>query len=856
VPPRKKLVVIDGYSLLFRAFFGARYLSTTDGRPTNALFGFISMLFYLLEKERPDSVVVALDAPGKTFRDAEYAEYKAGRSETPDELRTQLAQSRDLFAAFGIPSIEVVGYEADDVIGTITREAEKNGYEAIIVTGDLDSLQLVDECVSVMTTRTGVTDVVKYTPAEVHERYGFGPVLVPDYKALVGDSSDNIPGVPGVGPKTATVLLSEFGSIESLIERIDEVEPKYKKKLDDYLEQMPKSKWLATIARDAPVTFDFAPYGLSAEQYGAAQRWLESVEFRNHGKRLPIVMAPYMEGGPASPEQSDLFSDPTAEVLSERPELTIYSASADDLVRAAQRGAAVDYDQEHFALAIGTEVWTTDASTGIDIVQDHFATMAAHHSKRLVRTLALEVRPAFDTLLAAYVLQSGRSGYELADLAQGYLDESPPQTIPERASAISRLVEPMTDRLQKEQQWSVYDDIEMTLVPILAQMESVGIGVDCDRLREFSKSLTVQIGQLEMRIHEVAGQEFNIGSPQQLGKILYEKLGLQSGKKTKTGYATGVEVLQQLAPESEVVRDVLAWRELTKLRSTYSDSLPGYVAEDDRIHTTYAQHIAATGRLSSNDPNLQNIPIRTELGREIRKAFIPAEGYRFASLDYSQIELRFLAHYCGEPALVEAFKTGEDVHAATASLMWNEPVDAVGSAHRRYAKMLNYAVLYGVTDFGLANQLGGEFSVKEARGLIDSYFERFPKVREYIDGTKAEARSKGFTTTLTGRRRYFPDIHAGNRIARAYAERQAMNAPLQGGSADMIKLAMISIAGILKGKRTRMVLQVHDELLFEVPAGEEAILQELQNAMATAMPLDVPVEVDVGVGPNWLETKG
>ncbi|MDQ2986719.1 MAG: DNA polymerase I [Armatimonadota bacterium] len=856
MPARKKLVVIDGYSLLFRAFFGARYMSTTDGRPTNALFGFVSMLYYLLEKERPDSVVVALDAPGKTFRDAEYAEYKAGRSETPDELKTQLKQSRDLIAAFGITSIEMTGYEADDVIGTITLDAEKNGYDAIIVTGDLDSLQLVDECVSVMTTRTGVTDVVKYGPAEVLERYGFGPELVPDYKALVGDSSDNIPGVPGVGPKTATILLTQFGSIEGIIERIEEVEPKFRKKLDGFLEQMPKSKWLATIARDAPVSFDFAPYAVSSERYGAVQRWLESVEFRNHSKRLPLVLAPYMEGGPASPDQADLFGDSAAEVLSERPELTIFAASADDLVRAARRGAAVDYDQEFFALAIGTEVWTADAATGIDVVQDHLATMAAHHSKRLVRKLALGVRPVFDTLLAAYVLQSGRSGYELADLAQGYLDESPPQTIPERASAISRLVEPMTERLRAEGQHSVYDDIEMTLVPILAEMENLGIGVDCARLREFSKSLTVQIGQLEQRIHGAAGEEFNIGSPQQLGKILYEKLGLQSGKKTKTGFATGVEVLQQLAPENEVVRDVLAWRELSKLRSTYADSLPGYVDADERIHTTYAQHIAATGRLSSNDPNLQNVPIRTEMGREIRKAFVPAPGYKFASLDYSQIELRFLAHYCGEPALVEAFRTGEDVHAATASLMWNEPVDQVGSAHRRYAKMLNYAVLYGVTDFGLANQLGGEFSVKEARVLIDSYFERFPQVRGYIDSTKAEARSKGFTTTLTGRRRYFPDIHAGNRVARSYAERQAMNAPLQGGSADMIKLAMISIAELLRGKGTRMVLQVHDELLFEVPEGEEGILPSLQVAMSEAMPLSVPVEVDVGIGPNWLETKG
>lgn len=850
--PNKKLVIIDGYSLLFRAFFGTRYLSTSDGRPTNALFGFVSMLYNILEKVRPDSLLIAFDAPGKTFRSEAYEEYKGTRSETPNELRFQLSTSRQLISALGIPQLELAGFEADDVIGTVTARAEANGYESVIVTGDLDSLQLVDDHVTVMTTRTGVTDVVNYDVAAVFERYGFGPELLPDYKALVGDTSDNIPGVPGVGPKTASKLIADFGTVENIIERKEEIEEKVLKKLRPCLEQIPISKWLATIDRNIPIEFTFEPFKVTKSQADEAQKMLESLEFRMHSKRMPLVLGPYLVGA-----QQSLFSETTAVIVAEKPKLLVSDAAdiAEVLSWIGERKAAVYADATGAAAAIGLEVRTLQTDIFRELVSSHARDLTFHDAKPHLRELCVAVRPRFDAHLAAYVLQSGRSNYLVEDLAIGYLDELAPETPAEKASAVSRLEDPLTDRLNLESQWSVYERIELAILPILAQMEIDGVRVDCDMLADFAKSLAVQIGQIESTVFGLAGEEFNIGSPMQLGKILFEKLGIPASKKTKTGYATGVEVLQQLGAEYEICREILNWRELSKLKNTYADSLPKCVADDGRIHTTYLQHIAATGRLSSTDPNLQNIPIRTDLGREIRRAFIPADRFALASLDYSQIELRLLAHYCQEPALVEAFESGTDVHAVTASLMWGENVSEVSRAHRRYSKMLNYAVLYGVTDFGLANQLGGEFSVKEAREMINQYFVRFPKVRAYIDSTLEEARSKGYTTTLTGRRRYFPDIHAGNRVARHYAERQAMNAPLQGGSADMIKLAMIKIQPLLADKQTRMILQVHDELLFELADDEHDLLPALKEAMETALPLDVPIEVDAAIGPNWLETK-
>jgi DNA polymerase-1 len=862
----KRLVVIDGYSLLYRAFFATRYLSTSDGRPTNALFGFTSMLFTLLEKVRPHAIVVAMDAPGKTFRHAEYEGYKATRKETQDELRVQLKDAREFINALGIPTVELTGFEADDVVGTISKLAEENGYDTTIVTGDLDSLQLVDGCVSVLTMNKGVSDTVTYGPEQVVERYGFGPEFVPDFKALKGDTSDNIPGVPGIGDKGAAELINAFGTVESMLERFDEIPAKYQKKIEGNQAQMLQSKHLATIVRDAPIEYDFKPFVLTDEQMKAATKMLESFEFRNHVRRAPTVLGQYLEGagGVAAAHQEDAV--PVVEVVDE-PIVTdgCQAANYGDLAKfvddrtfavylaAPQARKDLFEDEMRKAyVAVGRTVCECSEADAVKLVGDLPELAVLHDAKPIYKKLPPGIAaPRFDTLLAAYVLRSERSTYPLRDLIQGYLDFAPPTRPEELAAGLYHLEAPLRERLEKEEQAKVLDEIELPLIPILAEMENLGICADREQLREFSKTLEVTIDQTANRIFEIAGQKFTIGSPKQLGEVLFEKLQIPGAQKTKTGYATGVEILGELAAQYEIAGEVLTWRELTKLKSTYADSLEKLIQEDGRIHTTYNQTVAATGRLSSIDPNLQNIPIRTELGRGIRKAFQAERGYKLASLDYSQIELRVLAHMCGEPALVDAFQRHVDVHTVTAQAMFGLGEGQASKEQRRLAKMLNYAVLYGVSEFGLAQQLGSGFSIAEAKALITQYNERFPSVRDFTKGIVAEARSKGFTSTMRGRRRYFPDIHAPKMQERRSAERQAMNAPIQGTAADMLKLAMIDAYKALKGHPTRMLLNVHDELVFEMKDGDEGVIPPLRAAMENALPLSVPIEVDAKIGQDW-----
>ena len=850
----RRLVIVDGYALLYRAFFATRYLSTSDGRPTNALYGFTSMLFALFEKEQPNALVVALDAPGKTFRHAEYDGYKATRKETADELRVQLREARNFIAALGIPSVEVVGFEADDVVGTISRLAEENGYDTLIVTGDLDALQLVDNHVSVMTPKMGMSDTVIYDPAAVVERYGFGPEFIPDYKALKGDTSDNIPGVPGIGDKGAADLIQKFGTIENMIERFAEIEPKYQKKIDGNQDQMRQSKHLATIVRDVSLQYDFEPMRLNDEQMKSAVAMLDSFEFKQLVRRAPFVLGKYLDGQ---------VGEPSAEVVDQQIEVSVVEAP-DPAAWIGNRPYAIFFssgggkdlfdDTRRAHIAIGNEVVETSEAIGLQILAERPELAILHDAKPSFKKLgASHAQPKFDTLLAAFVLRSERSQFALRDLVSGYLEVLPPETPAQMASALYLLESPLRERLEKEDQLAVLQNIELPLIPILTEMERVGIPANRDSLREFSKSLQVTIEQTTAKVYELAGQTFTIGSPKQLGEILFEKLKIPGAQKTKTGYATGVEVLGELAAQYEIVREVLNYRELTKLKSTYADSLQNLIREDGRIHTTYHQTGAATGRLSSNDPNMQNIPIRTELGRGIRKAFYAAEGYTLASIDYSQIELRVLAHMCEEPALVKAFETGEDVHTVTAQHMFGLGDGAATKQQRGLAKMLNYAVLYGVSEWGLAQQLGSGFSVGEAKALIQQYNDRFPTVKEFTNGVIAEARSKGFTTTLRGRRRYFPDIHAARMQERKYAERQAMNAPIQGTAADMIKLAMISCRDVLANSPSRMLLNVHDELVFEIAHGDEDVIPKLRVAMETALPLKVPVEADAKVGHDWNE---
>ncbi|MFY9234406.1 MAG: DNA polymerase I [Fimbriimonadaceae bacterium] len=870
----RRLVVIDGYSLLYRAFFATRYLSTADGRPTNALYGFVGMLFHLLEHVKPDSIVVALDAPGKTFRHAEYADYKGTRRETQPELKVQLPVAREIVQALGITSLEMTGYEADDIVGTVSRLAEENGYHTTIVTGDLDTLQLIDDCVSVLTMRQGVTETVIYDTAKVQERYGFGPEFVPDYKAIVGDTSDNIPGVPGIGEKGASLLIQQFGTIDGLLENFDKIDPKYQKKIEPVREQMRMSRRLATIDRYVPIEFDFKPFVLTEEQMLRARAVLEAWELRNHLRRLELVLGPYV-GGAIKGEA------PRAAVVEERIEVASREAKSFEELAAwvGERAYALTLDpgpvqptmfdeiDRGAYVAIGREVRKTTEALALQLLRGTMPQAILHDAKPLYRQMP-ECTDClrFDSMLAGYVLQSGRSQYALRDLISGYLEVQPP-TSPEEVAAALHMLEPvMRKRLDLEGQARVLDEIELPLVPILAEMENYGVRVSGDVLGEFSKSLEGTIEDTTTTIYRLAGQDFNIGSPKQLGEVLFEKLGIPGPKKTKTGYATGAEVLQLLAPQHPICQEVLNWRELTKLKSTYADALPRMIGPDGRIHTNYSQTVAATGRLSSTEPNLQNIPIRTELGRQIRKAFIPGEGYSLASFDYSQIELRILADLCGDEALIEAFQSGEDVHTVTAALMYGVENDLVSKEQRRYSKMLNYAVSYGVSEFGLAQQLGGDFSISEAREFIDLYWHRFPKIKAYMDGVVQEARSKGFTTTLFGRRRYFGDIHALNRNERMAAERQAMNAPIQGAAADMIKLAMIRVRKQLPLSRpggegvggrgeTRMLLQVHDELVFELATGDEGLIDPIRTEMEQALPLKVPVEVDARVGANWNEMR-
>lgn len=852
----KRLVVIDGYSLLYRAFFATRFLSTSDGRPTNALYSFTNMLFYLLENIRPDAIAVAFDAPGKTFRHAEYAEYKGTRRETPEELKSQFPVARELMAALGVPTLELPGYEADDIVGTISRLGEENGYETTIVTGDLDALQLVDDYVSVLTPKVGVTDTATYTPSKVQERYGFGPDLIPDYKSIVGDTSDNIPGVPGIGEKGATAIIQQFGSIEHVLENFKDLDPKFQKKIEPVKDQMVKSKWLATIVRDVPLDYDFKPFQLDANQLSAAKAMLESLEFKSHVRRADAILGPYVLGN----------QRPTVEVKTESLVVDLVELNSLDALHkhvgdgpfaayfTTETGQIDMFDEsvQTGFVARGTSVARVPSDMAKALIRERLNQAILHDAKPILRDLGNPKGLKTDTSLAAFVLQSGRSNYLLRDLIQGYLDLTP-ASHPELAAGLYLLEPELRNKVEKEGQTPVLDTIEMPLEPVLGELEDNGIRLEPSVLSEYSKTLQARIEDTARTVFDLAGREFNIGSPKQLGEILFEELMLPGPKKTKTGYATGAEVLQFLAPAHPICAEVLNWRELSKLKSTYADALPKLVREDGRIHTTYNQTGAATGRISSTDPNLQNIPIRTELGREIRRAFVAEPGKKLLSLDYSQIELRVLAHMCGDDALVRAFTTGEDVHTVTASLMYQVSPEHVTREQRNYSKLLNYAVLYGVTDYGLANQLGGNFSVGEAKALIAEYNTRFPKVKGFTDSIIAEARSKGFTLTLAGRRRYFPDIHAANRNERMYAERQAMNAPLQGTAADMMKLAMIKVEAALQGKATKMLLTVHDELVFELDPDESDLVETLRQEMENALPLNVPVEVDAKIGDNWLE---
>jgi DNA polymerase-1 len=830
------LFIVDGNNLAYRAFFALpEELATTDGQPTNALLGFTNMLFKLLADYRPKGVAVAWDSrPTHRHAVAEAADvvYKEGRREMPELLREQFPHFRPIVEAFGYRNLEFEGWEADDVIATLATRADTEGIRTCVVSTDRDAFQLCSENVCLMMTPRGVADVNVYTPERVEARYGVTPEQVPDFIGLKGDTSDNIPGVPGIGDKTAGQLIAQYGSVAAVIEHADELSPARRKNILEHADVAVLSKELATMRRDLDIDCDPAQLVLEPPDRAQLKEIFRRFEFRNLLNRVDELDAAV----PSAPIKVTGVEVPWRE---------------GDLDLRGVVGFATD--GERAAVATGDEVVIAPLPPHLE------GDLVVHDAK------AQRVDARDDTLLAAYLIDPGRAGYELDDLAAEYGIELVPtpeaeeetSALVRRAETPRRLIGPLLERLDERGVTDLYRGVELPLTRVLAAMEQTGVKIDTYRMGEITARLADRVEELESQAYELAGEEFMLGSTQQVGRVLFEQLGLTAGRKGKTGYSTDAKVLRSIRQEHAIVPVIEEWRELSKLLNTYLGPLPSLIDErDGRLHTTINQTVAATGRLSTSDPNLQSIPVRTELGREIRSAFVADEGYRLLSADYSQIELRILAHVSGEPKLREAFARGEDIHTATASeVLGVDPAKLTG-AQRSIAKMINFGIVYGISAYGLSENL--EIPREEAQRYIDAYLARFPHVQDFIGRTIEQATADGYVTSLLGRRRPVPELRASNRQTRGFGERVAVNFVMQGSNADIIKVAMIRIARRLReeGRGARLVLQVHDELLLEVPEVEVSKVRELvREEMCGAYDLDPPLAVDVGVGDNWAEAK-
>jgi DNA polymerase I len=852
-----ELFLIDGNSLVYRAFFALpESIATSDGRPTNAIFGFASMLVKIITDYGIKPTVVVWDA-GSSGRKEVYADYKAQRAERPSLLGEQWPAFEPLVEAFGYQNIRVQGFEADDVIATLTKRAVHDGIDVMVVTGDRDAYQLVDDGhVKIMTTSRGITDTRVYDREGVIDRYGIPPELIPDFIGLKGDTSDNIPGVPGIGDKTAAQLLNQFGTLEEVLEHVDDISGrKRQENLREHAEDARVSKQLATMFRDVEVEFDVAAAATGEPDRSRLRETFREFELRDPLRRLEEALGEGDAAAPAPVAETRL----TAVVR----EATLVDLAGDDEIVLAVREPEVPEDQlfseerpwRWAGFRGGAEVLVGDAAGPGGVAEAAGDRPVVAHDAKALRTVPRTL--AHDTEVAAYLLDPARRGYPLDELAQDHglgadVDD------PTGADALvicalgalqrERLIERGLDRLLLE--------VELPLVHVLREMELVGVKLDCDLLAQISERVQGEVLELEHEIYRLAGTEFHIGSPQQLAEVLFDRLGLSRKRRGKTGYSTDARVLLAIRDEHEIVPKIERYRELTKLAQTYLDALPILCDPRSRLHTTFNQTIATTGRLSSTDPNLQNIPIRTELGREIRAAFVAEEGHLLISADYSQVELRVLAHVADEPVLKEIFRRGEDVHAATAAEVLGADPATLSPGDRSKAKMINFGIVYGLTGFGLADRL--QIPQDEAQEFIDRYLERFPAVRAYIDHTIAFATTEGYVTTLFGRRRQIPELKARQRQVRSLGERLAVNTPIQGSAADIIKVAMVRAHDALRDAslKTRLILQIHDELLFEAPVEEvEQASAIVVREMERAFPLDPPLAVDVGVGKNWMEAK-
>src|SRR5438105_1720283 len=839
-----ELFLVDGNNLAYRAFFALpEELATTEGFSTNALLGFTNMLFKLLTDYRPRGVAVAWDTHA-VHRAALSETYKSERRPMPDLLREQFPYFRPIVEAFGYRNLEYEGWEADDVIATLGTLADEAGIKTCVVSTDRDAFQLVTDNVTLMMTPRGVQDVNVYTPERVEARYGIPPEKVPDFIGLKGDTSDNIEGVPGIGDKTAGQLIAQFGSLEELYEHLDEVSgEKRRENLRTFEEQARNSKVLATMRRDLDIDCDPGQLVLSPPDRTQLKEMFRRFEFRNLLNRVDLL-------DEAVPAASPMRIDAT--------EVAWREGAFPEQVRGR---VALAIRDGRFALAQEDGVVVGDWAPEYELrLRD--ADVVAHDFKSLPR---LTMQPADDTMIAAYLIEPGRPAYELDDLAREYGVEALPSPEAEEetvelvrhAETARRLAPRMRERLVERGNDELYRTIELPLTAVLAAMEDAGVKIDTYRMGEITARLNDRLEELQARAFELAGEEFMLGSTQQVARILFEKLGLTPGRKGKTGYSTDTRVLRTIRGEHEIVPVLEEWREYSKLLNTYLGPLPELISETDaRLHTTFNQTAAVTGRLSTTNPNLQSIPIRTELGREIRSAFVAESGHRLLSADYSQIELRILAHVSGEPKLREAFARGEDIHTATAAEVLGVEPAKLTTAQRSVAKMISFGIVYGISAFGLSENL--EIPREEAQRYIDAYLARFPHVQDFIGRTIEQAGADGYVTSLLGRRRPVPELRASNRQTRGFGERVAVNFVMQGSNADIIKVAMIRIARRLReeGRGARLVLQVHDELLLEVPEPEVSKVRELVHAeMCGAYDLDPALAVDVGVGDNWAEAK-
>jgi DNA polymerase-1 len=838
------LFLVDGNNLAYRAYFALpEELATTEGFPTNALLGFTNMLFKLLADYRPKGVAVAWDTHA-AHRKELAPEYKIDRRPMPGLLSEQFPHFRPIVEAFGYRNLEFEGWEADDVIATLVARADDAGIKTTVVSTDRDAFQLVTDNISLMMTPRGVADVHVYTPERVFARYGVTPEQVPDFIGLKGDTSDNIPGVPGFGDKTAGQLIAQYGSLEAVLEHVDELSPARGKALRENAEQAARSKELATMRRDLPLDCDPSDLVLQPPDRSRLKEMFRQYEFRNLLQRVDVID----EALPAAPMKLEGIEVPWRE--GEPPSV------ADE--------AALVVEGDRFAFAQEEVVigpWSVELVPRLRETR-----LVAHDFKALPRELfRADLEAVDDTLLMAYLIEPARATYALDELAPEYGIELQPEpaadedtmTLVRHAAAAIRLAEPLRARILERGLESLYREVELPLTGVLAAMEEAGVRIDTYRMGEITARLADRIEELESKAHELAGEEFMLGSTQQVARILFEKLELTAGRKGKTGYSTDSRVLRAIRGEHEIVGVIEEWREYSKLLNTYLGPLPELIStEDGRLHTTFNQAVASTGRLSTTNPNLQAIPIRTELGREIRSAFVAEQGYRLLSADYSQVELRILAHVSGEPKLREAFARGEDIHTATAAEVLGKDPATLTKDERNVAKMVNFGIIYGISAFGLSENL--EIPREEAQAYIEAYLARFPLVQDFIQRTIERSEREGYATSLFGRRRPVPELKASSRQTRSLGERLAVNFVMQGTAADIIKKAMISIHRRLRaeGRAARLVLQVHDELLFEVPDVELSAVKELvREEMCGAYALDPSLAVDVGVGDDWNEAK-